>query len=160
MIIFAWRFSWNYAYIPFNFKVLDFTFTSVPSMLARLIFAGLSHSLKNMYPRFGCTTIALGLFRSLSRVRRLSGVLVLSTFRVPFLNSQIKLELQSIYIYIIKAALSPYMYVSYIWPNGWTEIFWGTKAKKHFELFFFKNRVFFFQNSKFFPRATPDTWVR
>ena len=102
MVIFAWRFSWNYAHSPFKFKVLDITFTSVPSMLARLIFAGLSHSLKNMYPRFGCTTIALGLFRSLSRVRRLSGVLVLSTFRVPFLNSQIKLELHSIYIYIIK----------------------------------------------------------
>ena len=124
-------------------------------MLARLIFAGLSHSLKNMYPRFGCTTIALGLFRSLSRVRRLSGVLVLSTFRVPFLNSQIKLELQSIYIYIIKAALSPYMYVSYIWPNGWIEIFWGTKAKKHFELFFFKNRVFF---SKFKIFSTGNAW--
>ncbi len=59
------------------------TLTSVPSMLALLMLAGRSHSLKNMYPLLGWTTMARGRFRFLSRVRLWSCILVLSTFSVP-----------------------------------------------------------------------------
>ena len=69
------------------------TLTLVPSILALLMLAGLSHSLKNIQPLLGCTTMARGLFRLLSRVRLQSLFSVLSTFSVPCLKFKICLTL-------------------------------------------------------------------
>ena len=45
------------------------TWTFFPSMLARDIFAGLSHSEKKIKPLLGWTTIARGLFKLDRRIR-------------------------------------------------------------------------------------------